>query len=82
VHDNGPDTYALKVEKASVRHKALKMEVGLFMVSEALLGFQVFVLNELKRMDCHTHFCNIFDTGKIGNYNYVVVSLTFITNLL
>ncbi|CAD5222813.1 unnamed protein product [Bursaphelenchus okinawaensis] len=57
---NAKVEFALKAEKASEVVKVLKMEV--------------FVLGELKRKRAK-HFCDLFDSGNIGNYNYVVMTL-------
>jgi serine/threonine protein kinase len=54
------EQYALKVESASEVVKVLKMEV--------------FVMNELKRIHGR-HFCDLLDTGRIGNFKYIVMTL-------
>lgn len=61
VQNKKEQQFALKVEKCSEIVKVLKMEV--------------FVMTELKRVNGR-HFCDLFDNGRIGNYKYIVVSLS------
>jgi len=60
VSDKKGKQHALKVENASETVKVLKMEV--------------FVMLELKRIHAR-HCCDLLDSGKIGNYKYIVMTL-------
>ncbi|CAD5225865.1 unnamed protein product [Bursaphelenchus okinawaensis] len=61
VHGGDNVGYAMKVEKVTETLRVLKMEV--------------YVLRDLKRLQTSKHFCELIDSGQIGQYNYMVMSL-------